>query len=124
MRGHHCLLSIVAHRKGAHGTARHIDRRNRIQKQLEYASGATAVLLGKPAPMFFQLAVDALGCPADNAVMIGDDAEADVGGAMAASLAGILVKTGKYRPGQEMRLTEPPALVAGNLKTAVDLLLE
>ncbi len=29
--------------------------------------------------------------------MIGDDIEADVGGAQQAGLAGILVKTGKYR---------------------------
>ena len=37
--------------------------------------------------------------------MIGDDAEADVGGAMAAGLQGVLVQTGKYRPGQEARLS-------------------
>ena len=29
--------------------------------------------------------------------MVGDDVEADVGGALAAGLAGILVRTGKYR---------------------------
>jgi ribonucleotide monophosphatase NagD (HAD superfamily) len=29
-------------------------------------------------------------------VMIGDDVEADVGGAMAAGLAGVLVRTGKF----------------------------
>jgi ribonucleotide monophosphatase NagD (HAD superfamily) len=55
--------------------------------------------------------------------MIGDDAEADVGGAMAAGLMGILVKTGKYRPGQETTLPLPPTLIADNLKEAVDLLL-
>lgn len=55
--------------------------------------------------------------------MIGDDAEADVGGAMAAGLAGVLVKSGKYRPGHEMRLRAPPTLLAENLKAAVDLLL-
>ena len=34
---------------------------------------------------------------ADSAAMVGDDVEADVGGAMDAGLAGILVRTGKYR---------------------------
>jgi ribonucleotide monophosphatase NagD (HAD superfamily) len=29
--------------------------------------------------------------------MVGDDIEADVGGALGAGLAGILVRTGKYR---------------------------
>jgi hypothetical protein len=42
---------------------------------------------------------------------------------MAAGLMGILVQTGKYRPGQETRLTKPPTLVAKNLKAAVDLLI-
>jgi ribonucleotide monophosphatase NagD (HAD superfamily) len=32
------------------------------------------------------------------AAMVGDDAEADVAGAQAAGLQGILVKTGKYHP--------------------------
>ena len=73
--------------------------------------------------MFFRLAVEALGCPAENVVMIGDDAEADVGGAMASGLTGILVKTGKYRPGQETTLPQPPTLIAENLKAALDLLL-
>jgi HAD superfamily hydrolase (TIGR01458 family) len=68
---------------------------------LEYASRRAAIVVGKPAPMFFKLAVDALKCDARDVVMIGDDAEADVGGAMAAGLMGVLVQTGKYRPGQE-----------------------
>ena len=90
---------------------------------LEYASRRTATVLGKPSPMFFGLAVEALGCLAENIVMIGDDAEADVGGAMAAGLMGVLVKTGKYRPGQETTLPQPPTLIADNLEAAVDLLL-
>jgi ribonucleotide monophosphatase NagD (HAD superfamily) len=73
--------------------------------------------------MFFRLAIEALGYAAENIVMIGDDAEADVGGAMASGLMGILVKTGKYRPGQETDLPQPPTLIADNLKAAVDLLL-
>jgi len=31
-------------------------------------------------------------------VMIGDDIRGDVGGAQAAGLAGVLVRTGKFRP--------------------------
>jgi ribonucleotide monophosphatase NagD (HAD superfamily) len=90
---------------------------------LEYASGREATVLGKPSLAFFTLAVEGLHCVPEDVAMIGDDAEADVGGAMAAGLMGILVKTGKYRPGQEAHLLEPPTLVAENLKAAVDLLL-
>jgi HAD superfamily hydrolase (TIGR01458 family) len=89
---------------------------------LEYASDRKATVLGKPAPEFFKLAVESMPCPAANVAMIGDDAEADVGGAMAAGLQGILVRTGKYRPGQESRLLEPPDYIAESLREAVDLL--
>jgi len=90
---------------------------------LEYASGKAATVIGKPAPAFFRLAVESIGCAAEDVVMIGDDAEADVGGAMAAGLKGILVQTGKYRPGQETHLRERPTLVAENLKAAVEAML-
>jgi phospholysine phosphohistidine inorganic pyrophosphate phosphatase len=62
---------------------------------LEYATRREAVVVGKPAEAFFQAAIVDMGL--DNAVMVGDDVEADVGGAMSAGLPGILVRTGKYR---------------------------
>jgi HAD superfamily hydrolase (TIGR01458 family) len=89
---------------------------------LEYASGKVATVLGKPAPAFFKLAVESLACGPEDVVMIGDDAEADVGGAMAAGLQGILVQTGKYQPGQEANLAERPTHVVHDLKAAVELL--
>jgi HAD superfamily hydrolase (TIGR01458 family) len=64
---------------------------------LEYATGREAEVVGKPSPAFFELALGDLGVRADRAAMVGDDVEADVGGAMDAGLAGILVRTGKYR---------------------------
>ena len=64
---------------------------------LEYATGKEAEVMGKPSPAFFELALGELGTSAGRAAMVGDDVEADVGGAMEAGLAGILVRTGKYR---------------------------
>jgi len=64
---------------------------------LEYALDRKATLVGKPAPAFFETAVAALGLPANQVAMVGDDIESDVGGAMDAGLTGILVRTGKYR---------------------------
>jgi HAD superfamily hydrolase (TIGR01458 family) len=90
---------------------------------LEYASGRKARILGKPSPLFFAFAIESLGCPAQNVAMVGDDAEADVGGAMAAGLMGVLVQTGKYRSGQEKEFGRPPTFVAKDLAAAVDFLL-
>lgn len=66
---------------------------------LEYATGRTAVVAGKPSPRFFTAAVAALGGPTPSEVaMVGDDLWSDVGGAQAAGLRGWLVRTGKFRP--------------------------
>jgi HAD superfamily hydrolase (TIGR01458 family) len=62
---------------------------------LEYATRRESVVVGKPAEEFFHAALADMGL--ELAVMVGDDVEADVGGAMAAGLPGILVRTGKYR---------------------------
>jgi HAD superfamily hydrolase (TIGR01458 family) len=64
---------------------------------LEYACGREAVVVGKPAGEFFSSALAELGSQAENTLMVGDDVEADVGGALAAGLRAILVRTGKYR---------------------------
>lgn len=91
---------------------------------LEYAAEREARVFGKPAAAFFLSAVVALGLAPKQVAMIGDDAEADVGGALAAGLAGILVRSGKYRPGQEARLHRAPTLIADDLAQAVAALLD
>lgn len=63
---------------------------------LEFATRRTAVVVGKPARSFFELALAELEVEVGAAAMIGDDIETDIGGAIAAGLAGILVRTGKY----------------------------
>jgi len=66
-------------------------------RAIEYASGVEAVVVGKPSAAFFHAAAaDARAAP-ERTVMVGDDVEIDVGGAQAAGLAGVLVRTGKYR---------------------------
>lgn len=91
---------------------------------LEFASRCKANVFGKPTRAFFEAAVSGLGLPAREVAMIGDDVEADVGGAMDAGLSGILVRTGKYRSGQESTLARPPTLVADCLADVVDALLQ
>jgi ribonucleotide monophosphatase NagD (HAD superfamily) len=54
--------------------------------------------------------------------MIGDDVEADVNGAIAAGLAGILVRTGKYRPEDERR-ADPQAVTVDDVDAAADYIL-
>ena len=65
---------------------------------LEYASSQKAMLLGKPSEAFYHLACEDMGISPENCVMIGDDIEGDVGGAQAAGLQAVLVRTGKFAP--------------------------
>ncbi len=64
---------------------------------LEYGAGVEARVVGKPAPAFFAGILEDLGVTAADAAMVGDDVESDVGGALAAGMAGVLVRTGKFR---------------------------
>jgi HAD superfamily hydrolase (TIGR01458 family) len=91
---------------------------------LEYGAGRQAVVFGKPAPGYFLAALEQIGCAPEEAVMIGDDAEADVGGAIVAGLEGLLVRTGKYRPGDEEKCRPAPAAVVADLAAAADWILE
>jgi HAD superfamily hydrolase (TIGR01458 family) len=68
---------------------------------LEYASGKSATVVGKPEKSFFRLALEDLGLEPRVVAMVGDDAETDVAGAQAAGLRGVQVRTGKYRPETE-----------------------
>ncbi len=90
---------------------------------LEYATGRTATVLGKPSAEFFGAAIDSLGCARADAVMIGDDVEADIAGAQAAGIRGILVQTGKYHAGDEARIAPPPAAVVADLSAAADWIM-
>jgi HAD superfamily hydrolase (TIGR01458 family) len=72
---------------------------------LEFATGVRAQIIGKPAPAFFSIAVDALR--ADSPVgeprlrrseiaMVGDDIRTDVLAGQRAGLRGVFVLTGKH----------------------------
>ena len=65
---------------------------------LEYAADTDAIVLGKPSTPYFEAALHALDAEARMTWMVGDDIEADIGGAQAHGMRTILVRTGKFRP--------------------------
>ena len=64
---------------------------------LEYAAGTDATVLGKPSNSYFRTALEDLDADAELAWMVGDDLDADIGGAQACGLRTVLVRTGKFR---------------------------
>lgn len=91
---------------------------------LEYAAGVQATVVGKPAAPFFLGALSELGVAPAEAVLIGDDLRDDIGGAQSAGVAGILVRTGKFRPEDENDPDIHPALVVDDFASAVERILE
>ena len=63
---------------------------------IETAAGREALLVGKPSGPFFALALAALGLPAAEVLVVGDDAEADGRGGLAAGCRVVLVRTGRW----------------------------
>ena len=101
---------------------------------LEFATGVRAQIVGKPAPAFFSIAVEALRADAADAggrlrrseiAMVGDDIRTDVLAGQRAGLRGVFVLTGKHklddlgrRSGQGRGGREPQA-VANSLAEVV-----
>ncbi|MEX1199491.1 MAG: TIGR01458 family HAD-type hydrolase [Methylophaga sp.] len=115
------LLAIGRNRYFKSGGALQLDAGPFITA-LEYAANIEAEIFGKPAAGFFQAAVASLSCTADEVMMIGDDTEADVLGALAAGLNACLVQTGKYQPGDEKQLQGTNAWLAGDVVAAIQRL--
>ncbi len=78
---------------------------------LAYASSTEPTVLGKPARGFFEQALEGLGTPAAETAMVGDDIVSDIGAAQGAGLAGIQVRTGKFRPADLDGDIEPSAVI-------------
>jgi len=85
---------------------------------LEIAADVEATILGKPASGFFQAAVADMNCKPEDVLMIGDDVDADVMGALNAGLQACLVKTGKYLAGDEHKAAH--AMLATSVLEAVN----
>jgi HAD superfamily hydrolase (TIGR01458 family) len=91
---------------------------------LEYAAGVEAEVVGKPSRAYFEAALAELGAEPSDAVMVGDDVEADVRGAKAVGLRGVLVRTGKFREETLSRAEPKPDAVVDSLADLPELLRE
>ncbi|PKK88871.1 MAG: hypothetical protein CVV64_16940 [Candidatus Wallbacteria bacterium HGW-Wallbacteria-1] len=76
-----------------------------ITAALEYASGKTATLFGKPSARLFETVAAKKHCTPEQMVMVGDDIEFDVFGPEDIGITSVLVRTGKYRAEYEASLT-------------------
>jgi len=89
---------------------------------IEYACDIEAVITGKPSVNFFNQVLASIQLKAEKVALIGDDIYGDIQGAINAGLESRLVRTGKYRDGDENKTT-PKAIVVNDVLAAVEDLL-
>jgi len=75
-----------------------------LVKAIEYASRKHAIVIGKPSPLMFSIALRRAGSKREEAVMIGDQADTDILGANRAGIDAILVTTGIDQDAPGMKL--------------------
>lgn len=112
------LLAVGMNRYFQKSDGLHLDAGPFI-RALEYAADVKATLIGKPGRTLFLEACRSMSLEPGQCLMIGDDVEADVGGALRAGLAAALVRTGKYREQDDQRAEELGAEVFDDIGAVV-----
>jgi HAD superfamily hydrolase (TIGR01458 family) len=89
---------------------------------LEYATGVTATVLGKPSPAYFAAALNALDAEPELTWLVGDDLDSDIRGAQAFGMRTALVRTGKFRPEELDHTAIVPDVVLSSVAALPDWL--
>jgi HAD superfamily hydrolase (TIGR01450 family) len=89
---------------------------------LEFATGATAEVFGKPEPAFYRAASSALAVPPEHTLMVGDDPFSDVHGAQRVGMKGALVLSGKTSRAELEASGVAPDLVLDEVDALAELL--
>jgi HAD superfamily hydrolase (TIGR01458 family) len=82
---------------------------------LEYAAGVQATVLGKPSTPYFEAALEAVDADPEHTWMVGDDIDADIGGAAALGMKTVLVRTGKFRDDDAQPWSAAPTAVVDSI---------
>ncbi len=93
-------------------------------KLLEYASGVSAKIIGKPEPSFFEMALGDLRLEPEYVLMVGDDIHTDIQGAQNCAIKSALVKTGKFKEKDIERLDKKPDIILNSIKDLPNILAD
>ncbi len=94
-------------------------------KAIEYATNKKAVLIGKPAPLYFKTALKILNADDKKGfIMLGDDLDTDIAGAKNLGGTTILIYTGKTTKPLAENVHIKPDYQADDLKEVIEILKE
>ena len=94
-----------------------------ILAALEAATYQQPQVMGKPAPLMYQIALERLGTLASQTLVVGDRPETDIAGAQAIGCPTALVLSGVTSPDQASHWQPAPDLIAANLTAVVEQLI-
>ncbi len=64
------------------------------------ATGVEPLIIGKPQPLLFEIALQRLGIETEHCLMVGDRPDTDIAGAARLGMRTALVRTGRFAPGK------------------------
>ena len=79
-----------------------------IAAAIEYVTQTDATVIGKPSPLYFQQALDDIGAPPADVLVVSDDPFSDLAGAKRMGMQTAFVLSGKYHDGDVVE-SIPPA---------------
>jgi len=88
---------------------------------IELASEKKAIMIGKPEPLLYQMALDRLGLKPEVVLGIGDRLETDIAGAQAAGIHTALVLSGVSTQDQAECYQPSPEIIAANLAEILNM---
>lgn len=89
------------------------------------ASGQQPVVIGKPNPLLYEMAMARLGVCAGECLMVGDRPDTDIAGAARLGMHTALVRTGRFAPGEAWPAALPKAEIdVGDLRALLRQMTE
>jgi 4-nitrophenyl phosphatase len=92
-----------------------------LQGVITATTGVEPVVIGKPQPLMFELAIEQLGGSRETTAMLGDRLDTDIDGAEVVGIASIMVLTGVSTRADLERSAVQPALVVDDLPGLMDI---
>jgi 4-nitrophenyl phosphatase len=86
------------------------------------ATGVTPIIVGKPEPLMYRIALERLDLTPGEVLVVGDRLETDIACAQVMGCRTALVLSGVTNPAQAAKWSPPPDIIANDLKSVVDLL--
>ncbi|MFM8319686.1 MAG: HAD-IIA family hydrolase [Chloroflexota bacterium] len=86
---------------------------------IQAATDVRPIIVGKPEPEMYRVALERLGCSAAETLVVGDRLDTDIAGAQALGCPTALVLTGISTEPEARQAAQPPGLIAADLASVI-----